>query len=337
MGNRVTKSALNLRSEIARLVGQFKSVVSGMTKGQAQGELEVSRENLIINGDMQVSQRGDYTSATAISANTYYLDRWSTYLSGVTGTVQDVTASQPDSLEDNHSSKYAATSTATGAIGGQQRLEEYLRYGGQTVTLSAWVKSNSTDAKLVLWDGTNFTSASYTGGGAWEKLTLTATIKSSPTLLRAYAVISNSSLGSVSITSGDYIEFTQVKLEIGDTATPFEVEPYADVLRKCQRYYQKSFEQNTAPGTATHIGGRHVTAWGDGNAPGFNFPTPMRAAPTVTLWPTNSTSQGYVNSFNTDRAASVFYPSETGISYIAITSGTANEYVRFQWVADSEL
>ena len=39
-------------------------------------EARAGRKNLILNGSMQISQRGDYTTATAASHNNYYLDRW---------------------------------------------------------------------------------------------------------------------------------------------------------------------------------------------------------------------------------------------------------------------
>ena len=38
------------------------------------------RKNLIINGDMRISQRGSYTSATSVTNANYYLDRHNVYL-----------------------------------------------------------------------------------------------------------------------------------------------------------------------------------------------------------------------------------------------------------------
>jgi hypothetical protein len=50
------------------------------------------------------------------------------------------------------------------------------------------------------------------------------------------------------------ISFTGCQLEIGDVATGFEFEPFETTLRKCQRYYEKSYEYDTAPGTVTFNG-----------------------------------------------------------------------------------
>ena len=282
MGNRVTKSALNLRSEIARLAGQFKSVVSGMTKGQAQETLEVSRPNFIINGDMQVSQRGDYTTsgsgpATATHLN-YYLDRWYAN-STIANTITHITTSQPKGYA-GYSSKYTATASGTQIFGAIQSIENYADLSNRTLTFSAWVKSNNANARLNVkldssWVSSN---ASHSGDGEWEKLSLTFNTGTLSAQILAYPAITNETAGAVSITSGDYIEFTQVKLEIGDTATPFEVEPYADVLRKCQRYYWK------LSGSASDHSSIAVGHAGDLNTALFDilFPIEMRDTPTVT-------------------------------------------------------
>jgi hypothetical protein len=51
---------------------------------------------------------------------------------------------------------------------------------------------------------------------------------------------------------------TGVQLEIGEQATPFEHRSFADELKQCERYYEKTYEYGTAPGTSeaydTNIG-----------------------------------------------------------------------------------
>ena len=39
--------------------------------------------------------------------------------------------------------------------------------------------------------------------------------------------------------SGDYIEISQVQVELGKVATPFEHRSYAEELALCQRYYYR--------------------------------------------------------------------------------------------------
>ena len=65
-----------------------------------------------------------------------------------------------------------------------------------------------------------------------------------------------------------------MKLEAGQTATPFEHEDIGTTLRKCQRYYQTIYYKHRYGSSAqAPTGSIHRQA---------SFPTTMRAAPTVT-------------------------------------------------------
>ena len=238
----VSKPAKGLREAIVEIIGRGASVINGMTKGDAQDELEVSRKNWIINGDMQVSQRGDYTSATAATHTNYYIDRWAAN-STVANELTHFSTNQPAGASGK-SAKYEATATNASAIfGAVQHIEDknYALLSNRTFTLSAWVKSNSSNARLAIKENASwFTiSDSHSGDGTWQKLSFTGTFDTLSSGLLVLIGLHSPTAGSVSITSGDYIEFTQVKLEIGDTATPFESRSYGEELALCQRYYQK--------------------------------------------------------------------------------------------------
>jgi hypothetical protein len=82
---------------------------------------------------------------------------------------------------------------------------------------------------------------------------------------------------------------TGVQMELGEVATPFEHETFDDNLVRCQRYYQKSYVYETAPGTATQHGfwstGGHQGGTSTGYVEGIiNFERLMRATPTLTLY-----------------------------------------------------
>jgi len=226
---KVSKPAKGLREAITEIIGRGASVINGMTKGDAQDELEVSRKNWIINGDMQVSQRGDYTSATATNHGSYRLDRWADHRSGVASDIQDTGGAV----------KYIATSTGTGSLGGYQVVEDYGQFAGVTTTISVRVKSNNVNGRIIVNIGSVIATVATNGSGEWEDISLTFTPSSGISLLYFQFIIASSTGTNVSITSGDYIEFTNVKLEIGDTATPFESRSYAEELALCQRYYYK--------------------------------------------------------------------------------------------------
>ena len=201
------------------------------------------RRNLIINGDLQVSQRGDYTSATAIpTSSTYYLDRFRFRRNGVTGNFIHKLNQTLDNNDVVNTVRLDVTSTATGRVEIAQIIEDFNWFKNKTITFSARVKSNSTDARLVFnADGGDGTTAStaHTGGGSWELLTGTATLTSGVTGVQFYAGIQAAGTGDVTgVTSGDYFEISEIQVEVGDTATPFEHRSYGEELALCQRYYE---------------------------------------------------------------------------------------------------
>jgi hypothetical protein len=330
--------------------------------------------NRIINGAMTIDQRN---AGAAVTANASYpVDRWSiSNTANGTFSAQQV-SDTPVGFSSSLKITITAAQTAnTGNLAPVQVIEGNniadLGWGAavaKTVTLSFWVRSSLTGT----FGGSLRNSGSsrsypftYTISVAdtWEYKTITIAGDTSGTWLTTngigisvrfslYAVASSlqaagawyngnatGATGQTQLasTNGATFYITGVQLEAGSTASSFAHENYGDTLQKCQRYYQKSLNQDVAAGTAADIGGIHVLSWSDGNASGISWQTVMRAAPTVTFYPTNSTSAGYVNSFGTDRVASAAYPSQRGFSFILVTSGSSINYVRFQYIATAEL
>lgn len=217
-----------------------------VTKGYVDDEIDTAVDavndnyNWLINGDMRLTQRGDFTTASAATSGVYYLDRWEFFNSTVTANKQQITTSQPSALSGSNSLLATATSTATGTIAFRQIIEDFELFAGKSVTFSAWIKSNSTDARLCIYDGVTSTcSSGHTGGGAWELLTVTKSISASNTLLQAYFNISASDRTDVAITTGDYIEATGAKLELGSAYTAFVPRQEQEELKLAQRYCRK--------------------------------------------------------------------------------------------------
>ena len=114
----------------------------------------LSNRNLIINGAMQVAQRG--TSFSSISSITYPVDRFIAH--DVSGGSGEATVSQSTTTPDNfkYSLKWDVTTASTPLNPNDQYKVEYriegqdiahLNWGtstAQTVTLSFWVRSNKT-------------------------------------------------------------------------------------------------------------------------------------------------------------------------------------------------
>ena len=239
------------------------------------------RRNFLINSDFQVSQRGDYTSATALpTSSTYYLDRFKFRRNGVTGTFTHKLNQTLGNNDVVNTVRLDVTSTATGRVEILQLIEEVDWFKNKTITFSAQVKSNSTDARLVLnadgGDGTTASSA-HTGGGEWELLTGTATLTSGVTRVSIYAGIQAATTGDVTgVTSGDYIEVSEIQVEVGTVASPFEHISYGEQLALCQRYYYR-INSDASGNVTVGQGGWNTSTEAVVFIPS---PVPMRTAPT---------------------------------------------------------
>lgn len=201
---------------LSKLLGTDTQIT---TPDIADGVFQANK-NLIINGAMQVAQRG--TNITTSVGYTYGIDRWSDYwgmnylqqtatINGATANTCKFTTQSSNfylyyRIEDNITKNEVAASY----------------YAGKT--LSFWYRSNFAATSIGLFDITTV------GDETWRYYTKTFT--STPSKSSEFFEF----LGRASGT--DYIEMTQVQLEVGDTATPFEHRSYGDELRRCQRYYE---------------------------------------------------------------------------------------------------
>jgi hypothetical protein len=160
------------------------TTISGLTYPTAGA---LSNRNLIINGAMQVAQRG--TSFTGLtSATNYGADRHGFVISGAgTWTVENSTTSL-DAFKD--SVKIDCT-TAKASLGANDQCNFRYNFEGQdlqhlkkgtsaaeSLTLSFWVQSNKTGTYIVELfdsDNTRHISRSYTidSSSTWEQKTIT--------------------------------------------------------------------------------------------------------------------------------------------------------------------
>ena len=282
---KVTKPAINVREELADLRKPTGIAGEAMLRAETPQEqfnlIGAGRRNWIINGDFQVSQRGDYTSATAIQGSgVLYLDRWKTEEITVSGTIQQVVDGY---ATGSNSVKLAVTgSSSVGRLGVYQIIEDYKKLAGREVTVSCKLKATAPNCYLWVYDGSSYTKiAEHSGNSSWESLSGTINVSSSASQLRVYVKYS-SSVGNSdtpnALTSSDYFEIAQVQLELGKVATPFEHRSYGEELALCQRYYWKSdtvsikgyyFEGVAQSGTYAHLE--------------KDLPVTMRAEPTASL------------------------------------------------------
>ena len=273
--------------------------------GNAFSDGALSNRNILINGNFDVWQRGD----TSTTSNGYgSADRWRHYTAGVGGATF-----AKNSDGDMH---ITVTGSGSGTARVGQIIEFPEKYHGQTVTFTAKVKSNSTNARLLVDTNTQWYTETdtHSGGGDWETLSITLTLESSGlTYLRFTVGLDGAQSANVSLTSSDYVTIKECQLERGDTATPFEHRSYGDELQRCQRYYQTG---GVVYFRAYQVAGAYA-------GQGFEFKNTMRATPTfafggdATWSTTNITGDPIVNP-------------ESGSGYLTYALWNASGDGRFQ-------
>lgn len=260
--------------------------------------------NVVINGAMMVSQRGTSFTSTgsANSDDTYNLDRWTLLSDG--NDIVDVTQEATTVPTGGLNALALDVETANKKFGVLQVIEQKNCIGliGNTVTLSFKARKGASNATvgtmravILAWSGTADTvtsdivsawgasgtnptlAANWTAENTATDLTLTTSYQT----FSVTAAVDTASAKNIGIflyynnadgTVQDFIYVTDVQLEIGSQATPFERRPYGLELSLCERYYGEFTNATSAWSlSSTDI------------AVSQRWPVRMRAAPSLTL------------------------------------------------------
>ena len=133
---------------------------------------------------------------------------------------------------------------------------------------------------------------------------------------------------------------TEVQLEVGSQATPFEHRSYGDELARCQRYYCKTYDDGVNPGTVTTNGNvmNSLDATQNYAKATWDFPITMRTAPTIVLYNPNNGTSGQVAGDAGNYSGSTGYIGTNrmmgGVSGVSLSQSV---YLRFHATADAEL
>lgn len=296
----------------------------------------ITGQNHLINGGMDVWQRGTSFSTTGGGNVFYSADRWTCY-SGNTGTITRDTSLVPDGFES--SLKFTSTINNSG-IDFYQLIEtkNVIPLRGKTVTLSAYVAgtngktatgmtayySNTTDDMIYLTSGVLMQVAAVSAplsSTSFQRISMTFTV---PVTARTIRI----GLISSTLNNTEFINWTGVKLEVGTVATAFSrsQSTYQGELAACQRYYETGVGYYN---TYTNLGNNYPIA----PMVGTNFNTQKRAVPTIGLG-TNTAVSGYTNAGNTYNVTVNSFAQ----NFLSLANGSFAFASIFQpWTASAEL
>lgn len=335
---------------------------------------QFSTKNKIINGNFDFWQRG--TSLSAYTGLNFLADRW--IANAITATVaysqQSFTLGQTAvPFEPTYYPQFVTTtsSTTTDAITVGQRIESVRSFAGQNAVLSFWAMADSsrniaiefsqnfgtTGSPSSMVTGINVTTVALTTSWTQYKIPVTIpsiTGKTLGTDNNDYLELDfwlsagsnfNSRTNTLGTQAGTF-NIAQVQLEPGIVATSYELRPRQQELALCQRYYEKSYDVPTLPGTVT-TNGRTSFYFNTGvtalSAPrqifSVNYRTNKRASATITYYASGTGNSGKFSQDDNSDGSTISTASNgmNGFTIDATNTSTSRSAVFVQWTANAEL
>jgi hypothetical protein len=323
-----------------------------------------------LNSAFEIWQRG--TSGFTGTSYNYAADRWQVVRGAFTAGMS--VSRQTAGLEGiQHCIRLQRNSgnTAINAMSVFQAFESVnsIPFAGKTVTLSFYARAGanySVSSSLLVstihrgtgtdqgasvmsyaWTGGASTSQNNTMTTGWIRYTQTLTLASSITQLGV-------SFDTPELTgtagANDWVEITGVQLELGSVATPFQRngENIQAELAACQRYYEKTYNIDVAPGTSTNLGSVHLGTISDSFTSALipiNFKVQKRVTPAMAFYRPDGTFNSwlYARSGVGDTAASVVWDTGSwpgtggGLAYMGVGANYTPTVVKGHWAASAEL
>ena len=261
------------------------------------------------------------------------------------------------------------------------QLLKYGTSNAQKLTFSFWVKSPKTGTHILSItapDGNRHIAKAYTVSSAntWENHIVNFDGDTSGTInddtgsgfQLQWLLVAGSSYqsGTLQTSWGSYTQantyvgqvncaddtannffITGIQMEIGEytsaTIPAFQFESFANSLLRCERYCQKSYSYEDAPGTVSsgNRGNDFVYLMGGSTTPHINIKLEpeMRATPTLTTFSTaNANTSGKLTAGSTDSNSGTNAAVNSSKNVLVFASSvTAADDVYVAWKAESEL
>ena len=282
------------------------------------------KRNKLINGSMNVYQRG---SVSATTSGAYTLDRWFVTPTGATVTVTQSTSTVPTNFTASLNVAGAASVTNVSAYQRIESINCQELTNGSKVTVSGYIYQSTgsavTTATVALttptasdnYASTTSAATTYTipsfASATWTYFSNTFTLTTGCTNGLQLTI----ALGT-DLTTGSF-NLTGVQLETGTVATPYERQIYSDQLAQCQRYLpaiRASTSLEVLPGFGTCANTSSVVF-------NYNYQVPARVVPTgISI---SSASHFNVSDGVTNTACNSVAISTVGVQSCFISCGVA--------------
>ncbi len=297
--------------------------------------------NHAYNVAMVFAQRG--VSFTDPAVGTYTLDRWRVRNKTGSSVVPVVDIAQGTGAPWAATAKFLSIDITTAGIGApqyliHQKLEDHPEWNGLKMTFAADVHATvASKIRLQFNDsaGGSDVSPLHTGDSTIQRLSVT---RASVTGLAVELIIA--------VDPADVItEFrvTNCTLAFGDNGPIIPIDFCIDLAR-CQRFFEKSYNQTIIPGSATAVGIEvsmltgvvtNASLWGKNTI----FKVTKRTTPTLVVYALDGTL-GSWRIGGVNRITGISNAGETGFQGNNGTGGSIgalDDQVLGQWTADAEL
>lgn len=339
------------------------------------------RRNLIINGAMQIWQRGTALTGITGSTSNFLPDRFSLETGSMTGTMGYRQIGNPPSGTPFIHSPLQAYCSAIGTASYVSILYSIEGYDfnyikGKSCVLSFWAWTNNPGTYYIAFRGTS-NNYSYVvpytmPATTWTYVVIPVTFPSSGVTFgsannRGVNICWNLQQQATTTStfnswiSGNYINgpnqanilesfnnafyMMGVQLEVGNSPSPFELRTLNKEGNLCKRYYEKSYNMFTAPGTITASGSalEYITVGGTSTigsgGSSVRFAVEKCYTPTVTIYSTGTGTAGKVYSFtnSTDYNAGTPVVATTGFYWNGTVNVATTMSMACNWTASCEI
>jgi hypothetical protein len=377
VGTAATRDAGTAANQVLLIPGDGK--LPTIDGSRVTGLPPTGMKNRIINGGMDIAQRG--TSLASPANNAYLVDRFVLGGSGSATVTMSQQADAPSSNEFQNSLRIAVTSpdgaiATSDQTHIRQTIEGYNLRGliGRDFVLSFWVRSSKTGTHCVsfrnsgldrsyvveytvsavdTWENkTVVLAAGLITAGTWNytngtglyvgwSLACGSDFQTSAAAWQAGNFLATDNQVNCLDTAGNIFAITGVQLESGNLATAYEHRSFGVELALCQRYFEKSYQAETAVGTNTLAGRFCFTgrAADQLSVSSVQFRMDKRSLPTCLILNPATGVSGQANNTASGVALTMLVSTTGTSSFIGIpgqNTVTANIY-QFQWTADAEL